>query len=429
MKVALCTLGCKVNQKETAALAQLFRQEGFTVVKSGQAADVFVVNSCAVTAEGEAKSRRWLHRARRENPGAVTVLTGCLPQAFPEKAAAWGADVVSGTARRAALPGLVLAHIQSRAPQIAIPPPPKVFEPLPLAKSPGKTRAFVKVQDGCNRRCAYCVIPKARGASRSHGEDDILREIEALADEGFAEVVFTGINLPAYGRDTATSLARLVERAAEIPALRRIRLSSLEPDLLSPEEISRLAAQPKLCRHFHLSLQSGCDATLRAMRRPYTAALYAETAAAIRAAMPDASLTTDVIVGFPGESEADFLQSLAFVEEMEFLKVHAFPYSARAGTPAAEMEGQLPAAEKQRRAARLREGAEAARARWLAGFLGKTAEALLEQKDAAGRFTGYTGQYIPISLAPNGYRQGDILKVAVGPYDGSRCEATPLGKP
>lgn len=428
MRAAFYTLGCKVNQNETGALEEMFRHAGFDVVPPDQAADVFVVNSCTVTASGDAKSRRALGRARAKNPGVVTVLTGCSPQAFPAKVTDWGADVVTGTAQRTRLLENIQKFMDSGTPVVDIAPMGKgqVFEELPSAPLPGRTRAFVKIQDGCNRRCAYCVIPTARGPSRSREEASILKELDSLAQKGFAEVVFTGINLPSYGRDTGTNLAEITRAAAGVPGIERVRLSSLEPDLLPVEQIEILASIPQFCHHFHLSLQSGCDATLRRMRRPYTTAEYAAVAQKLRAAMPSAGFTTDVIVGFPGESEADFEESLAFVRQMAFLKVHVFPFSARAGTPAAEFPGQLSKTEKAARAARLQQAADEVRAAWIFGQQGSVQQVLLETPLPDGRFTGYTGSYIPVALAAPGARQGDILAVRLGPFDGERCAATPL---
>lgn len=428
MKAAFYTLGCKVNQNETGALEAMFKAAGYSIVPPTEKADVYVVNSCTVTAGGDAKSRQWLRRARRENPMAVTVLTGCFPQAFPDEALVPEADVITGTAARGSLledvgdflrTGKRVVHIAPHQKQAA-------FEELPLEEMPGRTRAFVKIEDGCNRRCAYCIIPKARGPVRSRPEGAILEELAALAHNGYREVVFTGINLPSYGKDTGTDLAAIVERAAGVPGIERIRLSSLDPDLITDAQIERFARVKALCPSFHLSLQSGCDETLRRMRRPYTAGAYRTAAEKLRAAMPNASLTTDVIVGFPGETEEEFLQSLRFVREMEFLKVHVFPFSKRPGTPAAEFEGQVPKAEKQARAAALQKAADEVRVRWVGARSGTNAKVLLEKPLADGRFTGYTENYIPVVLKAPGHTQGEVVRVRLGAWDGERCGCTLL---
>lgn len=430
MRVSFYTLGCKVNQNETGALAQLFEQNGFTVVESGEAADVYVVNSCTVTNFGDQKSRKWLRRAKRENPGAVTVLTGCYPQAFPEEAAAIAeADVVTGSGNRRSILEDVMQVVNGERDKVVdIRPHQKgeAFEELPMDRFADHTRAFVKIEDGCGRQCAYCVIPRARGPVRSRSEQSILEELRRLADAGYREVVLTAISLLSYGRDTGTCLADLVERAAGVEGIERIRLGSLDPDLLTDRDIARLAAVDKLCPQFHLSLQSGCSKTLRAMRRPYTAEQYAAVADKLRAAFGDGnvSLTTDVIVGFPGETEDDFVQSLAFVTQQKFLKVHVFPYSRREGTPAYDYPGQLPEHEKESRSRRMTDAVEAVRGRLAQAMAGQQAEVLLETPLSSTLFTGYTRQYLPVVVNAPGHQSGDILRVELGEWDGRRCRAT-----
>ncbi|MCI6249510.1 tRNA (N(6)-L-threonylcarbamoyladenosine(37)-C(2))-methylthiotransferase MtaB [bacterium] len=430
MRVSFYTLGCKVNQNETGALAQLFEQHGFTVVESGEAADVYVVNSCTVTNFGDQKSRKWLRRAKRENPGAVTVLTGCYPQAFPEEAAAIAeADVVTGSGnRRSILEDVMQVVNGERGKVVDIRPHQKgeAFEELPMDRFADHTRAFVKIEDGCGRQCAYCVIPRARGPVRSRSEQSILEELRRLADAGYREVVLTAISLLSYGRDTGTCLADLVERAAGVEGIERIRLGSLDPDLLTDRDIARLAAVDKLCPQFHLSLQSGCSKTLRAMRRPYTAEQYAAVADKLRAAFGagNVSLTTDVIVGFPGETEEDFVQSMAFVTQQKFLKVHVFPYSRREGTPAYDYPGQLPEHEKEARSRRMTDAVEAVRGRLAQAMAGQQAEVLLETPLSSTLFTGYTRQYLPVVVNAPGHQSGDILRVELGEWDGRRCRAT-----
>ena len=429
MRVTFYTLGCKVNQNETGAMEQLFEANGYTVVPNDEPADVYVVNSCTVTNFGDQKSRKWLRRAKRENPGAVTVLTGCYPQAFPEEAAAiTEADVVTGSGSRHAVLTDVQKVLNGDAERVVdIRPHEKgeQFEELPMNKFADHTRAFVKVEDGCNRRCAYCVIPRARGPVRSRDEQSILQELRRLADAGYKEVVLTAISLPSYGTDTGTSLVELIEKAAAVPGIERLRLGSLDPDMLHDEDIRRMAAVKKLCPQFHLSLQSGCDKTLRAMRRPYTTAVFADIAAKLRAAFgaENVSFTTDVIVGFPGETEEDFKASMDFVLSQKFLKVHVFPYSRREGTPAYDFADQLPEHEKEARSRRMTEAVEAMRAELVAGMQGRSAEVLLETPLSATLFTGYTKQYLPVLVNAAGHASGDIVRVALGEWDGKRCRA------
>ena len=429
MRVSFYTLGCKVNQNETGALAQLFEASGYTVVDTEEAADVYVVNSCTVTNFGDQKSRKWLRRQKREHPGAVTVLTGCYPQAFPEEASAIAeADVVTGSGNRRAILAAVQQVLDGTAERVVdIRPHEKgeKFEELPMDRFAEHTRAFVKVEDGCNRRCAYCVIPRARGPVRSREESSILEELRRLVQTGYREVVLTAISLPSYGTDTGTGLAELVEHAAAVPGIDRIRLGSLDPDMLTDEDLRRLAAVPQLCPQFHLSLQSGCDKTLRAMRRPYTTAQYAEVVKKLRDAFgeEELSLTTDVIVGFPGETEEDFEASMDFVTAQRFLKVHVFPYSRRSGTPAYDFPDQIPEHEKEARSRRMSEAVEAVRAQEAAAMQGRKAEVLLETPLSATLFTGYTKQYLPVIVAAPGHQSGDIVTVTLGEWDGQRTRA------
>lgn len=428
MRVSFYTLGCKVNQNETGALAQLFCENGYTLAGPEEEADVFVVNSCTVTAGGDKKSRQWLRRAKREYPGAITVLTGCYPQAFPEEAAAVEeADVVMGNANRHAILKNVDIALSTQQRVVDIVPHQKgeQFEELPMERFEGHTRAFIKVQDGCNRQCAYCVIPRARGQVRSRSEASILKELKALADAGYKEVVFSGINLPSYGQDTGTTLIELIEHSAEIEGIERIRLGSLEPDVLSDEHIARMAKVEKLCPQFHLSLQSGCTATLRRMRRVYTAEEYAAVVAKMRAVFHNnCSFTTDVIVGFPGETEEEFAQSLKFVQEIGFLKVHVFPYSQRSGTPAATFPDQIPESVKAERVRVMQAAADAVKDTLAQQMLGSTDTVLLEKPLSSQLFTGYTRLYLPVVVTAPNASAGQIVTCQLDSWDGERCRAS-----
>ena len=388
MRVTFYTLGCKVNQNETGALAQLFEENGYTVVSNEEGADVYIVNSCTVTNFGDQKSRKWLRRAKRENPGAVTVLTGCYPQAFPDEAAEIAeADVVTGSGNRHAIltdVQKVLNGEEERVVDIRPHEKGERFEELPMDKFAEHTRAFVKVEDGCNRRCAYCVIPRARGPVRSRDEASVLEELRRLADAGYKEVVLTAISLPSYGTDSGTSLVELIEKAAEVPGIERIRLGSLDPDMLHDDDIRRMGAA------------FGAD---------------------------NVSFTTDVIVGFPGETEDDFEASMAFVTGMRFLKVHVFPYSRREGTAAYDFADQLPEHEKETRSRRMTAAVEEVRAAEAAAMQGRKASVLLETPLSATMFTGYTKQYLPVLVSAPGHKTGDIVEVTLGAWDGKRCRA------
>ena len=433
MRVCFYTLGCKVNLNETEALEQLFRRSGFTVVPDGQPADVYIVNSCTVTNFGDQKSRKWLRHAKRENPGAVTVLTGCYPQAFPEQAAGLlEADLVCGNTDRRAILDHVMQLLNGHERIVAVTPHTRGegFEEMPVDRFETHTRAFIKVEDGCNRRCAYCIIPKARGPVRSRPISSILAELRQLAGAGYREVVLSAISLPSYGTDTGTDLYELVEQCAGVEGIQRIRLGSLDPDMLTPEGIRRLAAVDKLCPQFHLSLQSGCDATLRRMRRPYTTAQYLDVVRQLRQAYAGrpVSFTTDCICGFPGESEEDFVRSCGFLEEVGFLRVHVFPYSRREGTPAYDFPQQVHEREKQARSRRMHDRAEEVRRAVLAGLEGSEDQVLLETPVSATVFTGYTRLYVPVSVSAPGCTAGDIVRVRLGRYDGARVQAAFLGR-
>ena len=429
MRVCFYTLGCKVNLNETGALEQMFRSNGFTIVQEGEPADVFVVNSCTVTNFGDQKSRKWLRRAKRENPGAVTVLTGCYPQAFPEEAAQFlEADLVCGNGDRKAILDNVLKLLDGHERIVAITPHQRgeQFEELPVERFETHTRAFIKVEDGCNRQCAYCVIPRARGPVRSRAESSILAELRQLAAAGYREVVLSAISLPSYGLYTGTNLVELVEKCAQTEGIKRIRLGSLDPDMLTPEFIARLAAVDKLCPQFHLSLQSGCTATLRRMRRVYTAEQYAQVVDQIRAAYGSrpVSFTTDCICGFPGETPEDFAESCDFLKKIGFLKVHVFPYSRRSGTPAYDFPDQVHEREKQARSREMNALAEQVRCEVLAAHEGTEDDVLLETPLSGTLFTGYTRLYIPVVVSAPGRKSGEIVHVRLGPYDGERVRAT-----
>ena len=432
MRICFYTLGCKVNLNETGALEHLFRTNGYTIVPEGENADVYVVNSCTVTNFGDQKSRKWLRRAKRENPDAVTVLTGCYPQAFPEEAAAFmEADLVCGNGDRKAILDNVNKLLAGHERIVDVKPHEKgeLFEELPVERFESHTRAFIKVEDGCNRQCAYCVIPRARGRVRSRSEASILAELRTLADAGYREVVLSAISLPSYGQDTGTNLTELVEKCAAVEGIERIRLGSLDPDMLTDETIARLSRVDKLCPQFHLSLQSGCTATLRRMRRVYTAEQYLTVVEKLKAAFGEGNLsfTTDCICGFPGESEEDFAESCDFLRKVGFLKVHVFPFSRRKGTPAYDFPGQIHERAKQERSRRMNEIAEQVRCEALAKLIGTEDTVLLENQLSGTMFTGYTRLYVPVVVSAPGYTSGQIVRVRLGEYDGSRVKAELVG--
>lgn len=399
MTVVFFTLGCKVNQYETQTLRTLFAQQGFSAPAPGRAPDVAVINSCTVTAESDRKTRQLTARLRRKYPGAVLIVTGCMPQARPEKADTLPlADIVTGNALNAQLPAMAeeFLHTHRRIVRIAPHASKEPISPLSADSFEGRTRAFVKIEDGCNRFCTYCMVPYARGRVRSKFPAEITRELTLLAAHGYREAVLAGINLSAYGTDCGLTLADAVRAAAAVPGIERIRLGSLEPDQLTEQTLDALAAAGGFCPQFHLSLQSGCDATLARMGRHYDTAFYRELCTRLRRRFPDCALTTDVMVGFPGETEEEFSQSAAFVSEIGFAKVHIFPYSRREGTPAAVLPGQIPRVQKENRARRMAETAERAALAFLRAQIGKTASVLFEHRDEAGYDCGYTENYTPV---------------------------------
>ncbi len=429
MRVAFYTLGCKVNQYETEVLSARFAAEGFDVVPGhAPGCDVYVVGSCTVTAEGDRKTRQAVRRFRRENPGAIVVLTGCYPQAFPREAAAvTEADIVTGALGRAALPQLVKDFSLDHQRVVNIPKHEKGedFESCSAADFGVRTRAFLKIQDGCDNWCSYCIIPAARGPVRSKPMPELQSELLTLARNGYREIVLTGINLSNYGREWGLHLSDAVLAAAATPGVERVRLGSIEPDLLTPQEIYRLAegCGGKLCPQFHLSLQSGCDATLRRMNRHYDTTQYRAVAEAVRKAFPGAALTTDMMVGFAGETEVDHQESLQFAREIGFAKIHAFAYSQRPGTRAAAMPDQVSPADKKRRCAELIAVAAELRKTALTAMLGQTQLVLFESRGQQG-CTGYTPNYTPVTVCDPAAHPGDIrpvLLTAIAP-DADSCE-------
>ena len=421
MKVAFYTLGCKVNHYETAAMAELFEAAGHQVVGFSEPADVYVVNTCTVTAVADQKSRQMLNRARRRNPEAVVVAAGCYVQADRERVLTdTGADLVIGNDEKGRLPEL-LARRESAVRDIAAS---RGYEELFLTAQTGHTRAFLKVQDGCNQFCSYCLIPYVRGRVRSRSADAAVEEARRLSENGFSEIVLTGIHLSSYGTEDGTPwgppLLNLIRRIDALPKVRRIRLGSLEPRLITREFVSALAQTGKVCPHFHLSLQSGCDRTLAAMNRHYTADRYRESVDLLREAYDGPALCTDVIVGFPGETDEDFSVTHAYLRELSLYELHVFPYSRREGTRAAKLPDQVPEAVKQARSRVLLELTAAQAEQFRAEARRKPREVLLEEReerDGRAVYTGYTREYVRETVEAEGHAAGEI--VLLGPSAGA----------
>lgn len=416
MNVKFITLGCKVNQVESEAMREALLAGGFQEAAEGQTADVVVVNSCTVTAVSDQKARQALRREKKRNPGAVAVLTGCWPQAFPQEAEDFlEADIVLGTTRRAALLPKILEYLSTKQRIVDIAPHEKgeKFEKLTISAMHGRTRAFLKIEDGCDRFCSYCIIPYARGRVRSKPLEDIKAEAALLGDHGYREVVLTGINLPAYGKDLGLHLCDAVEAACAAPGIARVRLGSLEPEQLTPEVIARMAKQEKLCPQFHLSLQSGCDATLKRMNRHYTTAEYRQIVHNLRQAFPNCAITTDIMVGFAGETEEEFAASLAFAKEIAFAKVHVFAYSRRPGTRAYDMPGQVANKVKEDRSRQMIAATLATQRDFFAAQVGRVEEVLFEQEREKNVYEGYTRNYTPVRAASAIPLQGQVLPVEI----------------
>ncbi len=418
------TLGCKVNQYETQAMMALMRRHGYDTAVYHESSvvepAVIVVNSCTVTGESDRKLRQLLRRLRRLHENSVIVLTGCMPQAFPDEAAALSAaDIVLGNAQRAALPSAVAAFLGSGERVAAVTPHTAQYEPLCIEDFEERTRAFVKIEDGCDRFCTYCIIPYARGRVRSRSLTELTAELETLVEKGYREAVLVGINLTSFGKDTGQTLADAVEAAAAVEGIERIRLGSLEPDHMTDALIARLARVDKLCEQFHVALQSGCDATLKRMNRHYTTAEYEAVCQKLLAAFPSGTLTTDIMVGFPGETAEDFEASLAFAQKMRFSKAHVFPYSRRAGTIAAKRPDQIGNAEKTDRAHRMTEAMEAVRREILAAAVGTTQAVLCETRTEDGAALGYTRGYLPCRMTGE-VKAGETVNVCITGVDGDR---------
>lgn len=432
MKVKIVTLGCKVNQYESEAMLEALLEGGFQEAGPGEEADLVVVNSCTVTATGDQKARQTLRREKRNNPGAVTVLTGCFPQAFPQEAEKLlEADVVLGNAQRSILLPRVLQYMSSKQRIVDIAPHKagEAFERMKVSSFHGRTRAFVKIEDGCDRFCSYCIIPYARGRVRSKPIPELREELRALGEKGYREIVLTGINLPAYGKDTGDSLCDAVEAACAVPEIQRVRLGSLEPEQLTEEVVARLRLEEKLCPQFHLSLQSGSRDTLSRMNRHYTPEEYREIVERLRRAFPNCAMTTDVMVGFPGETEEEFWESLAFVADIGFAKVHTFPYSRRPGTKAFSAPNQVPEKEKESRARKMAEAAAQSRRAFLQEQLGRTEEVLFEREREKNVYEGYTRNYTPVRLVSTRPLQGLLLPVVLQDMVGDGCGGTLLDRP
>ena len=424
MRAAFYTLGCKVNQYETQIMIQQFAADGYDIVEAHEDADVYVVNSCTVTSTGDKKTRQVIHRLHRQNPNAVIALTGCYSQAYPAEVAAMEeVNVLTGTGNKTAILGHVNTFLKTRERIVDIPAHDRreSFEPMKADGFLERTRAFVKIQDGCEHYCSYCIIPYARGFVRSKPLDDLKLELYNLSMAGFREIVLVGIDLSSYGKDLGLRLIDAILAACTTDGIDRVRLGSLEPDLFSDEDYQLLATLPQFCPQFHLSLQSGCDATLKRMNRHYDSARYREIVGRIRKYFVNPSITTDVMVGFAGETEEEFQQSLDFCKEIAFAKAHIFAYSIRKGTRAATMPNQLTNAVKEQRSHILSDAMEICRKDFMRTQIGLTEEVLFETDIIKGGYVGYTKNYTPVWVQSEENLCGQLKTVKITDCDEQYC--------
>ncbi|MBE0600674.1 MAG: tRNA (N(6)-L-threonylcarbamoyladenosine(37)-C(2))-methylthiotransferase MtaB [Firmicutes bacterium] len=397
--VRFYTLGCKVNQYDSEAMLERFLDKGYAPAKQGEPADVYVVNTCMVTGTGEHKSMQAARRFKRQNPGGELIVAGCLAQSKGETLRDTGARLIIGTQFRGEIAGLFAQAMREDSQIVAVDSLSRAaFEPLSIRGHQGHTRALMKIQEGCDNHCTFCIVPSVRGGIRSRTLPEVRAEAEALARAGFHEVVLTGVHLTSYGRDLENkpSLADAIRAVGEADGIQRIRLGSLEPVIVTESFVQAVRTVPKLCPQFHLALQSGSDAVLRRMKRRYNTAQFAKAAQTLYEAFPDAALTTDVIVGFPGETEEEFQETLAFCHSIGFMKIHVFPYSPREGTPAAEMEDQIIKPIKDERVQKLIAAGEELSAAYRRRMLGSIQPVLIEEKLRGGLYAGYTPQYVPV---------------------------------
>lgn len=413
-KIGFYTLGCKVNQYETEALKELFINNGYTVSYFDGVCDVYVINSCTVTATGDKKSRQAVSRAKRNNPDATVALIGCYAQHLTEKESdKIGADIVLGNGDKNSLLHLVESHIKTSTAKDVYSF--DCFDETPISGfASDKARGYIKIQDGCNRFCSYCIIPYVRGKVRSRAQDAITREAEALSENGQHEIVLTGIQVGAYGADKkdGTSLIDAIEAAALPEKVKRLRLSSIEPVAITEEFLERCKKLSAFCPHFHLSLQSGCDKILSAMNRRYTTEEYLGKVNLIRKYFPDAGITTDIIAGFPGETEEDFEETLAFAEKCNFSKIHAFPYSPREGTKAASLPCLPEKSVRSERAKRLISLSEKLAHEFVQSQLGKERTVYIEKTEDKKAF-GYTDNYLYVAIPEGSLKTGDVTTITI----------------
>jgi threonylcarbamoyladenosine tRNA methylthiotransferase MtaB len=420
MKVAFSTLGCRVNQYESEAMTEKFLREHYEVVSYDSFADVYVINTCTVTNMGDKKSRQMISRARRQNSEAVIAVVGCYSQIAPEEVSKIeGVDVVLGTRNKGDIIYWVNRAREERAQMVEVNDVLRnnVFEELNIEEYQTKTRAFLKIQDGCNRFCSYCLIPFARGAVCSKKPEKVMQEVRELAKNGFKEIILSGIHTASYGVDLEgkVDLVSLLEDIDKVQGIERIRIGSIDPTFFTKGVIERIVKLKKLCPHFHLSLQSGCDETLKRMNRQYTTKDYREVVEDLRKHIPDVSITTDIIVGFPGETDEEFNKTYVFLRDIKLTKMHIFKFSPRKGTRAAEMKAQLDGDTKEQRSSKLIALSSLNEAEFMQKFVGRTMDVLYEHLNdtETNKYEGYTQNYVKVITEYNRDVEGQILNTKI----------------
>ena len=426
MKIAFYTLGCKVNQYETQALEQLVTQRGHSLVPFEEAADAYVINTCTVTAVSDKKSRQVIRRARKAAPDAVIAVCGCYPQTHPDDVEKLGVDLISGTGDRTGFVDLLEREWSDRQPITALDDAfsRRTFEPLPAGGLEGRTRAMLKMEDGCVNFCSYCIIPYARGRVRSLPLADCVRQARELEAAGYREIVLTGIEISSWGQDLEgkPELIEAIEAICQgLSPDTRVRLGSLEPRTITPDFCRRAAALPNLCPHFHLSMQSGCDTVLARMNRKYDSNRYYESVKFLHEAYDRPAITTDLIVGFPGETEEEFQQTLDFIQKCAFSAMHIFPYSKRPGTPAAKLPGQVLNAVKEERAHRAAQIARTMQDAYLDCWVGETVPVLFEE-ERDGLWRGHTTRYCEVTVQSPQPLHNQLRQVRLTGRDGGALQ-------
>lgn len=424
MNFYIVTFGCKVNQCESDKMSFLMTEKGYTLSTSIEEADVIIVNSCTVTGESDRKLRQTIHKIKKLNPNSIVLLTGCMPQASPEDAKKLdGVDIIVGNSKKYSVTEELEKFFKNKNKIIDVPliSIQKEFQDTLSMDPSRRCRAFLKIEDGCNRFCSYCIIPYARGRVRSLPLSKIKKDIENLAKNGYKEVVLVGINLFSYGEDIDCDIADAVKAACSVEGINRVRLGSLEPDLLSDDLIERLSLEKKLCPQFHLSLQSGSDKVLKLMRRKYNIKEYTNVVEKLRNKFPNATFTTDLMVGFTGETDLDFRESLDVLKDIEFLKVHVFPYSIRPGTLAEKFKNPVDKKIKTNRVKEAIDFSEKISKIVLNKFIGCTLDVLYETVNTEGIYEGYTTNYIYVKTASNTDIRGKILPTKINKIQDNFC--------